>query len=62
MTMTRINRYHALAFMLLCLLAAAVLRLPDLQVVPPGVHYDEAANGILAAESVPRIDALHGIE
>ncbi|MBK6712614.1 MAG: glycosyltransferase family 39 protein [Chloroflexi bacterium] len=50
MTMTRINRYHALVFMLLCLLAAAVLRLPDLQVVPPGVHYDEAANGILAAE------------
>ena len=32
------------------LLLAALLRLPVLTAVPPGVHYDEAANGILAAE------------
>ncbi|MCB0004916.1 MAG: phospholipid carrier-dependent glycosyltransferase [Anaerolineales bacterium] len=32
------------------LLLAALLRLPALTTVPPGVHYDEAANGILAAE------------
>ncbi len=48
--MTRITRYHALAFMVVCLLVTAVLRLPDLAAIPPGVHYDEAANGILAAE------------
>lgn len=36
--------------MLFCLMVAATLRLPDLPDIPPGVHFDEAANGILAAE------------
>lgn len=48
--MYRLTRYHALAFMLLCLMVAAVLRLPDLPQAPPGLHYDEAANGVLAAD------------
>ena len=41
---------YSLALMVLCLLVAAALRFPGLQVVPPGVHYDEAANGILAGD------------
>jgi 4-amino-4-deoxy-L-arabinose transferase-like glycosyltransferase len=36
--------------MVLVLLAAAVLRLPGLETIPPGPHYDEAANGVLAAD------------
>lgn len=48
--MIRLTRYHALAFMVLCLLLAAALRLPDLPNAPPGLHYDEAANGILSAD------------
>lgn len=36
--------------MLFCLLTAATLRLSDLPQVPGGVHFDEAANGILASE------------
>lgn len=48
--MNRLTRYHALAFMVLCLLVAAALRLPELTAVPPGLHYDEAANAILAGE------------
>ncbi len=36
--------------MVLCLLVAAALRLPELTVTPPGLHYDEAANGILAGD------------
>lgn len=36
--------------MLFCLMTAATLRLSDLPQVPAGVHYDEAANGILASE------------
>ncbi len=40
----------ALQLMLLCLLVAAALRLTNLTETPPGLHYDEAANGILAAE------------
>lgn len=36
--------------MVISLLAAAALRLPDLTETPPGLHYDEAANGVLAAE------------
>ncbi|MCB8927626.1 MAG: glycosyltransferase family 39 protein [Ardenticatenaceae bacterium] len=48
--MQRIRHSHALLFMIFCLLTAATLRLSDLPQVPPGVHYDEAANGILAAE------------
>ncbi|MCP4425147.1 MAG: phospholipid carrier-dependent glycosyltransferase, partial [Chloroflexi bacterium] len=41
---------HSLIFMLLILLIAAALRLPDLPDAPPGLHYDEAANGTLAAD------------
>ncbi len=48
--MNRLTRTHALAFMVFCLLVAAALRLPNLPNVPPGVHYDEAANGILSAD------------
>jgi 4-amino-4-deoxy-L-arabinose transferase-like glycosyltransferase len=44
-------RYRqVIGFMVLVLLAAAVLRLPDLPATPPGLHYDEAANGVLAAD------------
>lgn len=48
--MSRLTRYHALGLMVLCLLTAAVLRLPNLETVPPGMHYDEAANGVLVSE------------
>lgn len=48
--MTRLTRYHALAYMVLALLVAAALRLPALTTVPPGAHYDEAANGVLAGD------------
>ena len=53
--MTLFRKQHALAFMVLCLLAAAALRFPDLSNTPPGLHYDEAANAILSAEI-----GLHG--
>ncbi|MCI0398975.1 MAG: glycosyltransferase family 39 protein [Chloroflexi bacterium] len=39
-----------LAMMILCLLVAALLRLPALAEAPPGMHYDEAADGVLAAD------------
>ena len=48
--MNRLTRTHALAFMVFCLLVAAALRLPDLPNAPPGLHYDEAANGLLSAD------------
>ena len=48
--MTQITRNHALAFMLLCLLLAAALRVHVLTEIPPGLHYDEAANAILTGE------------
>ena len=48
--MNRLTRMHALAFMVLCLLVAAALRLPNLPGAPPGLHYDEAANGLLSAD------------
>lgn len=48
--MQRLRHSHALLFMLFCLMTAATLRLTDLPQVPPGVHYDEAANGVLASE------------
>ena len=38
-----------LAALLLVVLVAAVLRLYDLPRTPLGLHYDEAANGILAS-------------
>lgn len=36
--------------MVLCLLTAVLLRLIDLEQAPPGLHYDEAANLILAGD------------
>lgn len=48
--MQRLSHNHALLFMLFCLMTAATLRLTDLPQIPTGVHFDEAANGILAAE------------
>ncbi len=47
--MERITRTHVLAFILLCLLTAAALRLPNLSGIT-GLHYDEAANVILTGE------------
>ena len=44
------GRHYALAFMTLALLVAAVLRLPQLTEIPPGVHYDEAAYGLNAGD------------
>lgn len=44
------TRQRALVLTVICLLVAAVLRFPNLTEVPPGPHYDEAANGILAAD------------
>ena len=41
---------RALWLMVGCLLLAALLRLPALSHTPPGLHYDEAANAILAAD------------
>lgn len=49
-SMIQIRRSQALALLVLILLVAAALRLPQLTAVPPGPHFDEAANGILAAE------------
>ena len=47
--MIRIGRTHVLLLMLLALVTAVTLRLPHLPDAPPGLHYDEAANGVLAA-------------
>lgn len=44
------NRSLALLVMILCLLIASVLRWHALEQAPPGVHYDEGANGILAGD------------
>ena len=44
------NKNQALIVIWLCLLAGAGLRLINLDNVPPGLHYDEAANGLLSAE------------
>ncbi len=48
--MTARTARYSLALMVLCLLVAAALRFPELQNAPPGLHYDEAANGILSAD------------
>lgn len=45
-----LNRRKTLLALTLCLLVAALLRSFNLASVPPGVHFDEAANGILANE------------
>ena len=47
MSLTRRTSFWLLLF---GLLLAALLRLPSLATAPPGVHFDEAANGILASE------------
>ena len=47
MSLTRRTSFWLLLF---GLLLAALLRLPALSTIPPGVHFDEAANGILASE------------
>lgn len=44
------TRSRALWLMIAVLLVAGVLRLPQLESAPPGLHYDEAANVILAAD------------
>ncbi len=36
--------------MVICLLVAAAIRLPNLNTVPPPIHYDEAANGVILQE------------
>ena len=36
--------------MVLVLFATVLLRLPVLEQIPPGLHYDEAANAILAGD------------
>ncbi len=48
--MVQIRRTHIFLLLVACLLAAAALRLPELTAAPPGLHYDEAANGVLAAD------------
>lgn len=44
------TRHLTLSLLVLLLLVAALLRLPALEATPPGLHYDEAANAILASE------------
>jgi hypothetical protein len=44
------GRYLFVSVIALVLAVAAILRLWDLPGIPPGPHYDEAANGTLAAE------------
>ncbi len=44
------TKARALWLMVAVLLVAALLRLPALESKPPGLHYDEAANAILAAD------------
>ncbi|MDX1613475.1 MAG: glycosyltransferase family 39 protein [Candidatus Promineifilaceae bacterium] len=44
------NRHVSLGLMVVCLLIAVALRVPGLVEIPPGPHFDEAANGVLAAE------------
>ncbi|MEW5985280.1 MAG: glycosyltransferase family 39 protein [Chloroflexota bacterium] len=44
------SQRRALVWLVACLLVAAALRLPDLTTYPPGPHYDEAADGLLAGD------------
>ena len=44
------NRHLALALMVGCIIVAALFRIPELTTNPPGLHFDEAANGILAGD------------
>lgn len=43
------TRDRALVLIVIALLVAAALRLPNLTEVPPGLHHDEAANGLQTA-------------
>ncbi|MFN2283135.1 MAG: hypothetical protein ACK2UQ_01845, partial [Anaerolineae bacterium] len=43
-------RHSVLVVSVLILLGAAILRFWGIPEIPPGPHYDEAANGILATE------------
>lgn len=45
-----LKQRKTLLALVLCLLAATLLRVVNLDGLPPGVHFDEAANGILANE------------
>ncbi len=63
------NRNHFLALATLTLLIAAVLRLWGLATYPPGPHYDEAANLLIArslafggARFFPMVEAYQGRE
>ena len=49
-TIAGMTQRRALFWMVGCLLLAALLRLPALSQFPPGLHYDEAANAILAGD------------
>lgn len=44
------TRQNALFLLVLILFIAALLRIPLITEIPPGLHYDEAANGILAGD------------
>ncbi|HSH02840.1 MAG TPA: hypothetical protein VLL52_10010, partial [Anaerolineae bacterium] len=48
--MPNLNQQQRKFLLLFILLTSATLRFINLADTPPGVHYDEAANGILAAE------------
>jgi 4-amino-4-deoxy-L-arabinose transferase-like glycosyltransferase len=50
MDMIRLTRTQALAVLVLVLLVTAVLRLPNLPTIPPGLHFDEAANALLTGD------------
>jgi hypothetical protein len=50
MDLIRLTRTQALAVLVLVLLVTAVLRLPHLPTIPPGLHFDEAANALLTGD------------
>jgi 4-amino-4-deoxy-L-arabinose transferase-like glycosyltransferase len=50
MDLIRLTRTQTLAVLVLVLLVTAVLRLPNLPTIPPGLHFDEAANAILTGD------------
>lgn len=50
MDMIRLTRTQTLAVLVLVLLVTAVLRLPNLPTIPPGLHFDEAANALLTGD------------
>jgi 4-amino-4-deoxy-L-arabinose transferase-like glycosyltransferase len=50
MDLIRLTRTQTLAVLVLVLLVTVVLRLPNLPTIPPGLHFDEAANAILTGD------------